>query len=1793
MTTTRRAILVAGVWVACWTFTLPAARADEVVHVPRASTWRYFRGLSEASSPDVAAWRQPDFDDSSWTQGPAPFGFGDPMRDGPFGTDLAALEPPMLGNYTCVFLRREFELAELGEIRELRVRADYDDGFIAWVNGREVVRANMRGSTGDAVTFDGVARTGRESGAYQEIAIDEPPPQDFLVRGRNVLAVQAFNVSRSSTDYKIDVELVDPFGPDLTPPRDVLVVPGPGTTVRSLTSIEVHFDEEVAGVEARDLLVSGSPAAALAGAGPGPYVFTFPALPPGRVEVAWAADHAIHDVAPAQNAYAAGPAWHYNVDPAARPGNIVLNEILAANGGSLLDEDGEASDWVEVHNRGSEPVDLGGWSLSDDSTEPSLWVFPNVTLVPGQFLVVFTSGKDRRDPLAPHLHTNFRLDADGEFLGLYSPELPRTLVSSFSPAFPLQREDISYGVAVGALSYFETPTPGAVNDAASTFSGIAAAPVASAERGFYPAPFEVELRSATSEAAIYYTLDGSEPSPANGQVYSAPIPIAGTPRRAVVTLRAAAFRDGLLPSDVSTSTYIFREHVLTQPRDPDGFPSTWGNGTRLPGDYLMDPRVFSSQDVTDRALEGLISIPTLSVVLNVDDIFHPQRGIYSNGASEGIIWERAASAELIFADGKEGFQVDCGLRIQGGSSTDPWKSPKLSMRLLFRGDYGAKKLRFPFFGDGAVDRFDTLVLDAGLNLVMIHPSHDQRVRSQYVRDQFVADLQLESGSLAPHGRFVNLYLNGLHWGLYNVHERPDASFQAEYLGGDKSEFDTLRHTGSQVVDGDTAAWNAMLGLARATTIGEQSQYLAIQGFLDTVNLADYMLFNFFVGNDDWPHHNWYVGRRRATGAAYKFFSWDAEHVLKDVNLNNTSVSNSNSPAELFSRLRLNPEFRLLVADRVHRYFFNGGLLYVDPQNPEWSPEHPERNVPASVYLRRIREIDTAIILESARWGDHYRPAQPYTRDNEWLTELNWLLRLYFPRRSANVLNQLVGMALYPRVGAPVLSQHGGEVPAGFRIELTLPQGTEGAIYLTTDGTDPRIPVTGDVSPIATLYGAPLVIDRTTRVLARTLAAGTWSALADAVFVVPSSFAALRVSEILYHPAAGEEYEFLELQNAGGEALDLSGLKFTAGIDFTFPPGEVLGPGEHLVLAADEAAFARFYPGVPLRGVYPSSLDNGGERLTLEDAFGNTVLSFSYDDEDLWPLAPDGLGFSLVLADIEGDPGDPASWRASAEVLGSPGAADPRPRHGGVVLNEVLANPQSPLEDAVELYNPTSRDVDVGGWFLSDDRSSTEALRKFRIPAGTLVPSGGYLVFYENQLNSSPGMRTSFALQPAGGAVFLASADALGDLSGHLVGLEYGAQDADASFGRVRTSFGADLAPLAERTFGNDAPASVEEFRRGSGERNAAPAVGPVVIHEVHYHPGDGDPEFVEIHNLAAQPAALFDEAAGRGWQLRGISARGEERSYEFPRGAVVPPQGFLLLVTMNPAFYRSRYSVPAVTPVHGPFGGALDNGGESLTLLRPSLRGEGQVAFVLADRVRYDDDEPWPLAADGQGPSLERIAGAGFGNEPLNWAASLVSGGTPGAPNSVSPPPGNQSPAASFTAEPVSGAAPLAVRFDASASRDPDGSLASFLWDFGDGMRASGQVVDHTFDAPGVYDVLLRVTDDAGAAATASSAVRVEIAMQGGGQLPGDTNQDGAVNLTDGVVLLNRLFRGFAGPLPCEGSDFRAGPNRAVFDVNADGGVNLSDPVFLLNYLFLGGRPPALGLECVRLADCQDVCAAR
>jgi hypothetical protein len=443
------------------------------------------------------------------------------------------------------------------------------------------------------------------------------------------------------------------------------------------------------------------------------------------------------------------------------------------------------------------------------------------------------------------------------------------------------------------------------------------------------------------------------------------------------------------------------------------------------------------------------------------------------------------------------------------------------------------------------------------------------------------------------------------------------------------------------------------------------------------------------------------------------------------------------------------------------------------------------------------------------------------------------------------------------------------------------------------------------------------------------------------------------------------------------------VRFTNGIDFTFPSLE-LEANERILVVKDTDAFtSRYGLGFNIAGQYTGSLNNAGERIELKDAIGQTIHNFNYKDG--WYDTTDGGGFSLNAADPTST--DPNVWNSrngwypSTDIGGSPGSYDENeiPRLGDVVINELLAHSHAEAPDWIELYNTMDVPVSIGGWFLSDSDNNP---MKYEIAEGTIIEPHGYIVFYEDldfRNPYNPSCIEPFALSENGESLYLKSGED-GLLTGYNVQVDFGASETAISFGRYLKSDGTyDFVSMGWNT---------------PGMPNAYPKVGPVVINEIMYNPdGDEDAEYVELYNISDYPVTLseYDDAQSISVPWRFSDSDGIV--YDFPLDITIAAGEYLLLIKDIDAFTSHYPAVPTNVHILSWGSGRLNNGGEEVKLHKPGEEFEGTRYYIQVDSINYSDgshpadDDPWPIQADGWGASLSRIT-TYYGNDPNNWSAT-------------------------------------------------------------------------------------------------------------------------------------------------------------------------------------------------------------
>ena len=540
---------------------------------------------------------------------------------------------------------------------------------------------------------------------------------------------------------------------------------------------------------------------------------------------------------------------------------------------------------------------------------------------------------------------------------------------------------------------------------------------------FHNEAFELKLSASSSDYKIYYTLNGTRPNTTNARQYTQPIKITTT------TPVSAVCVDGNgKVYDVMTKTYIFLNDVYRQPAKPEGYTQNWSRKdgkTYWPADYAMDTKITLGEEYRDLMDSAMLAIPTVCITTDIDNLFSPsddpdKGGIYvhtgKDASKVGDGWERPASIEYFDPKTNGRFTLNCGLLLHGGNSRNPSNTAKHSFRVSFRKEYGAGKLKYRLFEDeDAVQRFDHLVLRAGYNYTWmkngsptLYPQNIiQRTNAQYIYDSWAKEAHHAMGNPITHRRFCHLYLNNLYWGLYEICEKINDNFACDYLGGVDEDYDVIDVT--EQIDGTRDAYKKMYDTALKVGTKQNDKYfkqLIDEKLLDIENYIDYMLVNWYIGNDDWDNNNWRCIRNRVEPEkGFKYFVWDAETAFTDVSYNKVAKKNGN-PTAMMEVLKKNPDFKAIAQERIMKHLTGNGIL-----TPYYA---------AKLYERIADEIDLPIICESARWGD-YRVStgdaeETYTRNDHWLPRKHDLLQNYFPNRTEYMLSHLASFGLFDPSG---------------------------------------------------------------------------------------------------------------------------------------------------------------------------------------------------------------------------------------------------------------------------------------------------------------------------------------------------------------------------------------------------------------------------------------------------------------------------------------------------------------------------------------------------------------------------------------------------------------------------------------------------------------------------------------------------------------------------------------------------------------------------------------------------------
>ncbi len=695
---------------------------------------------------------------------------------------------------------------------------------------------------------------------------------------------------------------------------------------------------------------------------------------------------------------------------------IVINEVMASNATTIADEDGDFEDWIELYNPTVEPVSLLGYALSDDASEPQMWFFPDVTLEPGAFLLVWASGKDRRIPFG-ELHTNFSIRAAGEEVLLTDP---MGQMIDFMPPTNIPT-DISYGRYPDGgeeWQYFTTPTPGEPN--ISGLPQLLTPPDFSIAPGKYSEPVSLELLTEAEDAIILYTLDGSVPDPANisedAPDFSVNYFFPGSSDLSFMApfQNRTFVYDGpldLIPA--ADQPYRFSDIITTYRRDaggwrwqnpPGGLPRAWVVRAAVQQGEELSEVATGSWFVGDFGEDAFQIMPVLSVIAPPKRLFGFEEGIYVPGTDyfeaggtefdfawyanydrRGDEWEVPVHVSLFDAGQTDAlFSQSLGLRLHGlGSRTNPNKSFRLYSRAMYD---EANVMSYAFF-PGAVNAFNGQPLTE-YNRLMVRSGGNLR---QFLNDAAAHRMIAPMALSHQRSRAVQQFINGEYWGMMLLRDRFDRFHIHYHYGPDPDNVVVIEEPvgmadESAVDEGlpeDLGLWQQFWQFVTTADLSDDEVFAQLEEMLYIDSYIDHLVSMIYWGNVDWyGNKHFKFWRVRDTSDApfhdgkWRLFVWDFDEAGRMQNLNVDLLHNALSPegsGEPPYYFGNDPERTLMLRSLMQNEAFKNRFInrFASHINFTFAPERANQ-----VVQDLVAEMSPGADLYEQRWS--YNPLRSQT-----------------------------------------------------------------------------------------------------------------------------------------------------------------------------------------------------------------------------------------------------------------------------------------------------------------------------------------------------------------------------------------------------------------------------------------------------------------------------------------------------------------------------------------------------------------------------------------------------------------------------------------------------------------------------------------------------------------------------------------------------------------------------------------------------------------------------------------------
>lgn len=695
---------------------------------------------------------------------------------------------------------------------------------------------------------------------------------------------------------------------------------------------------------------------------------------------------------------------------------IYINEFMASNGNTISDDTDEYEDWFEIYNALTTPFDLSGYFLSDDIANLTKYEIPSNTVISGGgFILFWASGESSRG----NTHTNFQLSASqGEYLILTAPN--GTFIID-SVHFGPQTTDVSFGRFPNgndSWAYFKNPTPNQSNNGATPFTTVLQPPIFSIEGGFIGTNFFLSIAAPDSGVTIYYTLDGSEPNPANihAQTYIYKNQYPEFPSNPVGppltdSIQSFLYTDSISIQDRNTAPNRTSNKSSTFEFSPayiPNYPVRKGTVVRA---IATRADAISSEITTETYfvgadLQNQYSLPVVSLSIDENLLFDIDEGIYNAGSTfenwransngpargnspanwgrNGKEYEYRMGFEYFNTQGDKEFGQLVGARIHGGFSR---ARRRKSFRLYARSEYGKSEFNFPIFSKRNDTEYKRLLLR--------NSGNDER--NTNFRDAFIQNLVTHLSFDIQQSEATVVFINGEYWGVHNFREWQNRHYIERLYGVESHDLDFIAER-MDVQDGDSIHFSQLLSFVTNNDLVEDSLFAHLETLIDVENFTDYIIAQVYSRNSDWPTNNVKWWRKRVPfsptapeghDGRWRWLAYDMDfgfgwfRGMTEVGHNTLQLARDN--AEIGILLR-----NMWPNEAYREYFVN---RYADLMNTCFLPSHVHAIVDSfvAIYLPEKAE-------HTARWQYH-------SNVNLWMNDVN-LIKSWSNARSAHARDHL-------------------------------------------------------------------------------------------------------------------------------------------------------------------------------------------------------------------------------------------------------------------------------------------------------------------------------------------------------------------------------------------------------------------------------------------------------------------------------------------------------------------------------------------------------------------------------------------------------------------------------------------------------------------------------------------------------------------------------------------------------------------------------------------------------------------